>query len=1356
MEAAALLINGVPSERAADLERGEKAVGHVARMLMGAHGAWSVRRLSWSGPTPHHPSRLGLRVAIGGLAHASGVALIAGTVALVDGPRGPAIVAADDPREFPEDSTVPVSELATWLAQVPARALVVALEVLSGDVAGLAPLVSGLRDGLVVLEEASRPGDGGLLGALALAGIAAVGPAEGCVTLGGLTTFLRKQRPRASVELVGSGDGVALVPGSGLALMATDALPATMGDAEALWLTDLGSTGLPEVVLPGGIRLLGRLSEGAFGIVHSAMQETIGRKVAVKILKTAGPTGLNRRLFFREIESLGRVDHPNVVRIHHADIGPEGLPFYAMEHLDGRTLRAVLASSGPLPAERALDLGAQLLRGLTAAHHEGVLHGDIKPENMLVVGDGDRSERLVLIDFGLVRIHRRAAEPVVGTPAYMSPEQAARGRVGERSDVFSAALVLIEMLTGWQRKGRAPALPPIEALTFPDPEIARVLERATRSDPSQRHASAAELLAALTDEPLAQALATRHRPPYCFLSAFTENDRWRFHGRAKEIAWLLQLALFQRLVVLTSLSGCGKSSLLRAGLVPRLEELGCEVVYVRCREDPTPLVRDRLGLGDGELSSEVHAFAQQGGRRVVLIFDQLEVLFLEETVPAAQRARIFEALERVLRGTAEAVTVVLAIREDYLARLTALRQRVGGFGTIMRLGPLGPAAARDAIRIPLEDEGITIAPDLLERMATDLVAAADRLAGDLGWGTEVGVYPPHLQIACTVLHEQLADGEATLTLRHYEAVGGLTAILANHLERVLDTELDAEGVAAARELFVGLVSPAMTAMARSEEELMAPLRAQHGDRAARAVLATLAEQRLLVPVRLAGGARGWELAHDSLAPRVMAWTDRKGLERRRLAEILRFHLRQSQKDAPRLLGARETRDVLAHPEVVAEVDRESELSSVTGWSAGDIVRASRRRVLRRRWAIGITLALVAGVGLFLSWRQARETAEKVGNIGRYPLQVTVLDIDAAGQQRPVPPAQLSGLRVEIREVAEPYALAAAESGPQHQVENAGTSGGAHRFQVTAPGGIWTLVVSGRGRAGGATCPPSVIRGVKLPGYPGQTAAIAVAVPSCAMSALGEVAVPAGRVEIGHPDTAHGDDFGPREVEVSAFRVDRTEVSNAAWNRFANGVGPVATTPYEVHEPEHLNAHPHNGAPGHPVGNTSWFEARDYCQWMGKRLPTFVEGIKAARGGFCLDGDAVCARPNPNPTRRYPWGDEPPDPSRAQWFDPAGDTGAGKSTAPVYSLEAGASPYGVLHLAGNVSEWRADGVFTPEHPLAPDRDPVGPSGGRVRQVQNSYWRARYEDSLWVGISYAVSAGNQRLYLGFRCASPGLSP
>jgi formylglycine-generating enzyme required for sulfatase activity len=158
--------------------------------------------------------------------------------------------------------------------------------------------------------------------------------------------------------------------------------------------------------------------------------------------------------------------------------------------------------------------------------------------------------------------------------------------------------------------------------------------------------------------------------------------------------------------------------------------------------------------------------------------------------------------------------------------------------------------------------------------------------------------------------------------------------------------------------------------------------------------------------------------------------------------------------------------------------------------------------------------------------------------------------------------------------------------------------------------------------------------------------------------------------------------------------------------------------------------------------------------MGKRLPTFVEGTKAARGGLCLDGDTICARPNPWPKRKFPWGDDEPTTDRVAWFTRDKPVPPDRSTAAVNSLEAGASPYGALHLAGNVSEWRADGPPTEEHPLEPDLDPIGPMTGRTRQVQNSYWRARFPDALWAGISYPVAAGNQRLYLGFRCAEDGL--
>lgn len=269
-------------------------------------------------------------------------------------------------------------------------------------------------------------------------------------------------------------------------------------------VTQMGPSGAPPepdtlvgVVLPGRLRIDALVAQGGFGAVYRARQLNVGRDVAVKVLHSAAVTASSAgRLFIQEIQSVGRIDHPNVVRIYHADMTPSGQLFFAMELLAGRNLEEVLEAEGVLETSRAIAIMRQLLAGLGAAHDAGLVHADVKPANVLLVTRRD-GERAVLVDFGLARL-RSAEQParsLGGTPAYMAPEQLHDGEVDARSDVFATALVLVTLLTGRRRRSMtelAPALDDIEA-----PALRAALSRALAVDPAARFPTAAAFAEAI-------------------------------------------------------------------------------------------------------------------------------------------------------------------------------------------------------------------------------------------------------------------------------------------------------------------------------------------------------------------------------------------------------------------------------------------------------------------------------------------------------------------------------------------------------------------------------------------------------------------------------------------------------------------------------------------------------------------------------------------------------------------------------------------------------------------------------------------------------------------------------------------
>lgn len=207
----------------------------------------------------------------------------------------------------------------------------------------------------------------------------------------------------------------------------------------------------------GRYRIDGRLGEGAMADVFRAYDPGIGRTVAIKVLKPeyGRDPELGER-FLREARAAGALNHPNIATIY--DVGEaDGVAYIAMELVEGQSLEAVLQAQGRLPYERVLSLGQQLAGALAYAHRAEVVHRDVKPSNILLSADGRVAK---LLDFGVARIGEidvsgvdgRLAKTqvgqMIGTPRYMSPEQALGVPVDARSDLFSLGVVLYEMVTG--------------------------------------------------------------------------------------------------------------------------------------------------------------------------------------------------------------------------------------------------------------------------------------------------------------------------------------------------------------------------------------------------------------------------------------------------------------------------------------------------------------------------------------------------------------------------------------------------------------------------------------------------------------------------------------------------------------------------------------------------------------------------------------------------------------------------------------------------------------------------------------------------------------------------------------------
>ena len=262
-------------------------------------------------------------------------------------------------------------------------------------------------------------------------------------------------------------------------------------------------------LLDGRYRIERRVARGGMATVYAATDQRLDRTVALKILHAAlaeDPEFVAR--FEREARTAARLSHPHVVSVH--DQGEsDGRVFLVMEYVEGRTLRDLLVERGRLSPSEALDLLVPALEGLAAAHAAGLVHRDVKPENVLLAADG----RVKVADFGLTRAVGSATAAtqgvLIGTVAYLAPEQVARGIADSRSDVYAAGVLLFEMLTGRPPyTGDTPLSVAYQHVheTIPAPSslasgipstVDALVTGATRPDPDDRPADAAELLGLL-------------------------------------------------------------------------------------------------------------------------------------------------------------------------------------------------------------------------------------------------------------------------------------------------------------------------------------------------------------------------------------------------------------------------------------------------------------------------------------------------------------------------------------------------------------------------------------------------------------------------------------------------------------------------------------------------------------------------------------------------------------------------------------------------------------------------------------------------------------------------------------------
>jgi serine/threonine protein kinase len=727
-------------------------------------------------------------------------------------------------------------------------------------------------------------------------------------------------------------------PEQGIRAGAFQALPESVAPAPA---TVPAPAAVP---LPGAGERIGQyeiireLGRGGMGAVYIARDTRLGRRVAIKLMLT-DRRDLTAR-FILEAQATARCQHEHIVVIH--DVGEHhGYPYIVLEFLQGASITRFFGAS--MAPGRAVELMVPVARALAFAHGQGIVHRDLKPDNIFLTESGT----IKVLDFGLAKLVQSAAPEAValmreelarlaagtpagpgslvspgltqkgaimGTMAYMAPEQWGSGEMDHRTDLWAVGIMLFEMVTGrhplaelqgWTLGMSVSTLnepmPRVREVNpaVPD-DLAAVIDRCLVKPMSARMPSARALLDAL--EPLLpQRRSARSlradQSPYAGLGAFQEADADRFFGRTRDIAAATARLRDQPLLAVVGASGAGKSSFVRAGIVPALKQSGEPWTSLVIRPGRQPLdalthlvapmlgtadsddaagstvvadlgehrmVRSRLFAEPGYLGTVLRSRARHAGHEILLFIDQFEELY---TLCADERERLsFTAcLASVADDATAPLRVVIAMRSDFLDRVAEdqgfLSQLSAG---LFVLRPPDRDGLREALLQPAELAGYRFEnPAMVEHMLDHL----ERTPGAL----------PLLQFTAARLWEQRNHNRRLLTDEAYRTLGGITGALASHADAVM-AQLPAGAQALAKALLLRLVTPERTRAMVTMDEL-AEITAQPAERAELVQLVDrLVHARLLVIQTGAGegAAPTVEIVHESLIhtwPLLLRWLD---------------------------------------------------------------------------------------------------------------------------------------------------------------------------------------------------------------------------------------------------------------------------------------------------------------------------------------------------------------------------------------------------------------------------------------------------------------------------------------------------
>jgi DNA-binding SARP family transcriptional activator/tRNA A-37 threonylcarbamoyl transferase component Bud32/type II secretory pathway predicted ATPase ExeA len=642
-----------------------------------------------------------------------------------------------------------------------------------------------------------------------------------------------------------------------------------------------------------GYELGERIGEGAFAVVHRAVQPGIEREVAVKIIRAelADQPDFIRRFEF-EARTVARIEHPNVVPLFDFWREP-GAAYLVMRLLQGGSVEEALRSRGPYSREQTVRMLSDVGGALEAAHRAGVVHRDVRPANLLLDSDG----ATYLADFGIALPTAAIDDLPIRSPAYAAPEVLRGEPASAAADVLSLGVTTFEVLTGrlpfadsadrgeLVRHQMTDPLPPVRATrTDLPPAIDDVLARATAKAPDDRYSTVASFVddvRSVLDLGAPGAPTTPiawHRPvqnPYVGLHAFDEQDAHLFFGRENLVAELLDALEQRRMVTVVGPSGSGKSSVVRAGVLPAIRAGAIpgsdawfvatmvpgpdpldalETALLRVAVNPPATLREQLAEPGGLLRA-IRRVLPDERTRVLLVVDQFEELFTQARDPD-ERDRFLVELADAITYPESPLRVIATLRADHYdapLRHASIAELVTR-GTVT-VRPMTADELARAISLPAASVGVEVEPPL----ASDLVAGLSARPAAL----------PLLQFSLTELFERRVSN--TMLLSTHRDMGGLTGALAARADRILAAG-GPDDESEARRIFGRLV----TFGEGTDDTRRRALRSEFGHRERTAwLLDAFVTARLLTADRdPASREPTVEVAHEALLrdwPRLRAW-----------------------------------------------------------------------------------------------------------------------------------------------------------------------------------------------------------------------------------------------------------------------------------------------------------------------------------------------------------------------------------------------------------------------------------------------------------------------------------------------------